>query len=165
MPGGIMYLVSVLLLTAVMPLASIYAQVSFANTPQSLILIVGIWFVFWCAGVRLFVDGALQYFRPRFTSEEIIGIQTEEVLPIVRELGAANLAIGLLAIISIFVSMFVLPAAIIGAIVYGVAGARHARTAGRSGSETTAMVSDLGVSSILALYAIYAGLGTFLGRL
>jgi hypothetical protein len=160
-----MYLVSVILLTAVLPLASIYAQFSFASTPQSLMLIVGIWFVFWCAGVRLFVDGALQYFRPRFTSEEIIGIQCEEVLPVVRELGATNLAIGLLAMTSIFVPMFVLPSAIVGAIVYGVAGSRHATASGRSGSETAAMVSDLAVSSVLALYAVYAALGMLLGRL
>lgn len=160
-----MYLVSVLLLTAVLPLASIYAQFSFANTPQSLVLIVGVWFVFWSAGVRLFVDGALQFFRPQFTSEEIIGIQNHDVLPVVRELGATNLAIGLLAMTSIIVPMFALPSAIIGAIVYAVAGTRHATATGRSASETAAMVSDLSVASILALYAVYAGLGMLLGRL
>ncbi len=160
-----MYLVGVLLLTAVLPLASIYAQFSFANTPQSLMMIVGIWFVFWSAGVRLFVDGSLQFFRPRFTAEEIIGIHGDEALPVVRELGITNIAVGLLGMASIFVPLFILPSAFVGAIVYGVAGTRHATASRRSGTETAAMVSDLGVSSVLALYIVYVGLGMLLGRL
>ena len=68
-----MYLAGVLLLTVVLPLVSIYAQFSFANTPQSLMTLVGTWFVFWCAGIRLLMDGSLQFFRPKFTSEEIVG--------------------------------------------------------------------------------------------
>lgn len=152
-----MYLVTAILLTVVLPIASIYAQLSVANTPQTLMVLVGTWFVFWSAGVRLLLDGSLQCFRTKFTTEEIMGLYTAEALPVVRELGVTNLAIGTVGIASIVVPQFVLPIAIIAAILYGVAGTRHARQSGRTGNETAAMVSELLVSSALVLYALYLG--------
>lgn len=160
-----MYLVGILLLTVVLPLVSIYAQFSFASTPQSLMMLVGTWFVFWSAGVRLLVDGTLQFFRPKFTLEEIVGIAGDDALPILRELGVVNLAVGLVGIMSKFVPQFLLPVAIIGAIAYGVTGARHAAEGGRTANATAAMVSDMFVSAVLALYVIYFGLGMVLGYL
>jgi hypothetical protein len=160
-----MYLVGVLLMTVVLPLTSIYAQFSIANTPQSLMMLVGAWFVFWCAGIRLLIDGSLQFFRPKFTSEEIVGIPGDDALPILRELGVVNLAIGLVGVASKVVPEFILPVAIIGAITYGVAGARHAAERGKTGNATAAMVSDLFVSAVLFLYVIYFGLGMVLGLL
>jgi hypothetical protein len=159
-----MYLITVLLLTVVLPPTSIYAQISFANSPQSLMILVGTWFVFWCAGIRFALDGSLQFFRPKFTSEEILGIYSEDSQLVVAELGVTNLAIGLVGIASIVVPLFTLPVAIVAAIPYGVSGARHYAASGRSGNETAAMVSDLFVSAVLVLYVVYIGLGMVIGR-
>lgn len=159
-----MYLVTVLLLTVVLPITSIYAQLSFANTPQAVMVLVGTWFVFWSAGVRLVIDGSLQFFRTKFTAEEIMGLYTVDAIPVVRELGVANLGIGIVGMASIVLPQFALPIAIITAISYGVAGSRRAREGQRTGNETAAMVSDLLVSSVLVLYILYVAAETLIAR-
>jgi len=158
-----MYLAAVLLLTVLLPVVSIYAQISTVTSPQSLALLVGTWLVFWSAGVRLFVDGSLQFFRPKFTSEEIIGIPGEDAFPVLQELGVLNMAIGLVAMVSLVVPQFRFPVALIAAVSYGVAGARHATDSERTGNATAAMVSDIFVSAVLSIYVIYFGFGMLLG--
>ena len=74
-------------------------------------LLVGKWFVFWSVGVRLVLGGLRQFFQPRFTSEQIFSIKSDEVLPLVRELGVANFATGVVGIISLAKPSFTPPAA------------------------------------------------------
>ncbi|HEY4740156.1 MAG TPA: DUF6790 family protein [Candidatus Acidoferrales bacterium] len=138
-----MYLASVVLLMLVFPATSIYAEHAFWHAHAPLMLLVGKWFVFWGAGVRLFMAGLRQFFQPRFTSEEIFGIKSEVVLPIVRELGVANFATGTVGILSIMRPSFVLPVAIIAAIFYGIAGVRHVARRGKLRNENVAMISDI----------------------
>jgi hypothetical protein len=154
-----MYFVSVVLLTLVLPVASIYADHAYLQTAVPLILLVGKWFVFWSAGVRLVLAGLRQFFQPRFTSEQIFGIKSDDALPIVRELGVANFATGVVGIASLAKPSFVLPVAIAGAIFYGLAGIRHAAEGGRTRNENIAMVSDLFVFLALAAYIAFAAIG------
>lgn len=157
-----MYLVSVLLLMVVFPAFSIAADHFFHSSTPPMFL-VGKWFVFWVAGVRLLLAGLRQFFQPRFTSEKIFGITSDDPLPLVRELGIANFSTGVVGCISLWRPTFALPLAIVAAIFYGVAGIRHAMRKHRNANENIAMVTDLFASLVFCaflvfMYRVHAGL-------
>jgi hypothetical protein len=135
-----------------LPVGSIYVEYSYLHSTAPLMLLVGKWFVFWSAGVRLLLAGLRQFFQPRFTAEQILGIKSDDALPLVRELGAANFATGVVGIASLAKPSFTLPVAIAAAIFYGIAGIRHVAGSNRTRNENIAMISDLFVALILALY-------------
>ncbi len=147
-----MYLATVIFLMAVFPIGSIGVDHFYFHNAAPLTLLVGKWFVFWAAGVRLFAAGLRQYFQPRFTAEEIFHITSADALPLVRELGVANFATGIAGIASLAKPSFVLPVAIIAGIFYGVAGIRHVAEKGKSRNENIAMISDLFVFLVFAAY-------------
>jgi hypothetical protein len=136
----------------VLPVGSIYVEYSYLHRTAPLMMLVGKWFVFWSAGVRLLLAGLRQFFQPRFTAEQILGIKSDDALPLVRELGAANFATGVVGIASLAKPSFTLPVAIAAAIFYGIAGIRHVAGSNRTRNENIAMISDLFVALILALY-------------
>lgn len=151
-----MYRASVLLLMLILPAASIYAEYSYLQSSAPLMELVGKWFVFWSAGVRLLLAGLSQFFRPRFTSEGIFGMESDDPLPFVQELGAANFATGFVGVASLAKPSFVLPVAIIAGIFYGIAGIRHLLNGGKTANENIAMISDLFAFLVLATYAVSA---------
>jgi hypothetical protein len=150
-----MYLVTIVLLMLVFPATFIGVEHFYLHSAAPLILLLGKWFVFWGVGVRLLLAGLRQLFQPRFTAEEVLGIRGAEALLLVQELGAANLATGLVGIASVARPGFVLPVAIIAAVFYGIAGIRDAMADGRTGNQNVAMVSDLFMSLILAVYIAF----------
>ena len=150
-----MYFLIVFLLMFLFPVVSIYADHSYVHTTVPLIALVGKWFVFWSAGVRLFAAGLRQFFQPRFTSEQIFGINSDEVLPLVRELGLANFATGVVGIASLAKPSFTLPMAIVAGIFYGMAGIRHLFGTDKTGNKNIAMVSDIFVFLVFAAYVVF----------
>ncbi|HEY2707091.1 MAG TPA: DUF6790 family protein [Caulobacteraceae bacterium] len=146
-----MYLAIVALTMFVLPLGSMAAEHSL-RPDASLIWLAGKWFVFWGVGVRLALAGARQVLQPAFTAREIFHMESSDALPLVRELGVANLATGIVGLSSLLAPSFVLPVAISAGIFYGVAGARHAAERGRSRNETIAMASDLFIFAVLAAF-------------
>jgi hypothetical protein len=154
----IMYLLIVLLLMLVLPAGSIFVEHSYLHSTAPAMLLVGKWFVFWSAGVRLVLAGLRQFFQPRFTSEQIFGIKSDDALPLVRELGVANFATGVVGITSLAKPSFTLPVAIIATIFYGIAGIRHVAEGDRTRNENVAMISDLFITLILAAYIAFVGL-------
>lgn len=146
-----MYLAVVALTMFLLPAISIFIEHA-ANPSTALMLLGGRWFVFWGVGVRLMLAGLRQFFQPAFTAQEIFHMTSEEALPLVRELGVANVASGVVGLLSIAVPSFVLPVAISAGIFYGVAGVRHVAERGRSRNETIAMVSDLFMAAVLAVF-------------
>jgi len=147
-----MYFTTVVLLTFLLPAASIYTDAALLHSASPLIVLVGRWFLFWAGGIRLLLAGLRQFFQPRFTSREIFGLTGDDALPLVRELGVANFATGVVGIASLAVPSFVLPVAISAGIFYGVAGFRHLAGGGRTKNQNIAMVSDLFVFAVLAVY-------------
>jgi len=154
-----MYLAAVVLLMLVLPVGSILVERGFYHSAVPLMQLVGKWFVFWSAGARLFFAGLRQFFQPRFTSNEIFRIESDDALPLVRELGVANFATGVVGLLSLRKPSFVLPVAIAAGIFYGVAGVRHVARPGKSHKEKIAMVTDLFVSMVLAGYVASVLLG------
>jgi len=149
-----LYLLSVLLLTVALPLACVAVQHFGSQNATPLTVLLGKWFVFWGAGVRLFTAGLKQLFQPEFTARHIFHMTTDEALPVVREVGIANLAVGTAGVISLWKPAFVLPIAVVGAIFYGIAGINHLREKERSTNETVAMLTDLWVSLVLVAYIV-----------
>lgn len=154
-----MYLATVVLLMFVLPLGSIGVEHVWLHDPTPLLLLVGKWFVFWSVGVRLLVAGVRQFIQPEFTARAIFGIEGSEALPLVQELGVANFATGVVGLASMVWPSFLTPVAISAGIFYGIAGARHVAAAHRTANETIAMVSDLFVFAVLAVFVVLGGIG------
>jgi hypothetical protein len=150
-----MYFVIVFLLMFGLPLGSVCAEYAYFHGAAPLLPLVGKWFVFWSVGVRLFLAGLRQLFQPRFTADQIFNIKSDDALPLVRELGAANFAAGVVGMASLWTPSFTLPVAVSAGIFYGIAGIRHFAESDRSPNENIAMASDLFVFLILALYVIF----------
>jgi hypothetical protein len=150
-----MYLAVVVGLMLVLPVGSVVLELA-QGAGVPVMALVGKWFVFWAVGARLFLAGLRQYFQPRFTAQQIFNISSEDVLPLVRELGVANVATGTAGLLSLAVPTFVLPVAVSAGIFYGVAGVRHAMESHRSTNETIAMVSDLFVFAVLGACVVAA---------
>ena len=150
-----MYIVMIILLLFVLPVGSILADVADAHNALALPFLIGKWFVFWAVGVRLFLAGLRQIIQPQFTAQTIFGIKDDASLPIVRELGFANVASGFLGIVTIFYPGFLFASAIVGAIFYGLAGVQHMTVKGRNTHETVAMVSDVFIFIVL-VFVVFA---------
>jgi hypothetical protein len=146
-----MYIAVVALTMFVLPVVSIAIHHTLVPA-ASLIPLVGRWFVFWGVGVRLVLAGVRQLLQPKFTAKEIFGSNSGDVLPLVRELGVANVSMAAVALLSLAIPTFILPAAISASIFYGVAGIGHLTTLHRSENQNIAMVSDLFLSAVLLLF-------------
>jgi hypothetical protein len=134
------------------PAASVGFDVSRAGGGVDLMWLVGKWFTFWAVGVRLFLAGVTQTFRPQFTAQSIFEIKDQAALGIVREVGFGNLAIGALGLASLARPEWIVPAALVGCIFYGLAGIGHIFRKGRNLKEQIALLSDLAVFLLLAAF-------------
>ena len=145
-----MYNAMIILLMGVLPIGSIVIERIIDNA--DLVILVGKWFVFWACGIRLLLAGIRQIINPEFTARTIFEIADKGAAKVVIELGFANVAMGLVSVASILRPDWVLPAAIITGLYYGLAGIKHIFNAGRNRIETWATVSDLGIFAVLAIY-------------
>jgi hypothetical protein len=153
-----MYFVSVVLLLLVLPVVSIAIE-SLTGSHTVTLFMVGRWFVFWAAGVRLFIAGLRQVAQPGFTAEEIFGLKDKGAFAIVRELGFANLCMGLLSICSVFHASWVVPGAIVGGLYYGLAGFGHIARGHGNAKENMALYSDLWIFLVLGWFVVRSLLG------
>ena len=150
-----MYVLIVIALMLALPLISIVAQIIFTDhgalQGASTLAVVAKWYVFWAVGVRLSLAGLRQIIQPRYTAETILGLKGAEALFVVRELGFANVAMGSVGLASLFAPHWVTPAAMLGAIYYGLAGINHCLHQGRNKLQNLAMVTDLLAALLLAI--------------
>ncbi|WP_244571237.1 hypothetical protein [Mesorhizobium carmichaelinearum] len=109
-----MYLAVVVLLMGVFPVASILIESFAFHSDAGLVFLVGKWFVFWAVGMRLLLAGVRQITNPAFTADAIFGIKDKAAEVIVRELGFANFAIGVVGGLSLLNREWVVPTAIVG---------------------------------------------------
>ena len=145
------YLVSILLFMVLLPIVCIILQwhEQEASSPWPLL---GKWFVFWPIGVRLFIAGLRQATKPAFTAREIFHLNSDDSFPIIKELGFANMSMGGIAILSLFFPSWRIPAAAAGGLYFGLAGLLHLFKKRDSRNETIAMISDLYIFLLMALY-------------
>jgi hypothetical protein len=150
-----MYYVIVVTLMFAFPLISVCVESSLMGAQVGAAL-VGKWFVFWAVGWRLLLAGTRQIIQPAYTARVILGFKSDESLLLVRELGFANVALGLVGIVSLFVPSWQLAAALAGGVFYGLAGINHVRQPHRNRMENVAMASDL-FASIVLLWVCASG--------
>jgi uncharacterized protein YjeT (DUF2065 family) len=153
-----MYFVVLIFFLLICPIASIAVEFARSGHVHSLIFLIGKWLTFWAVGVRLLVAGVRQIIQPRFTAKEIFQTLDTSSLPIVREVGFANLSMGILATWSIFHPDWIAPAAIVGGLYYGFAGLGHLPQHNKNAKELTAMISDLLVSGVLFMCLLSHGM-------
>lgn len=146
-----MYLVIIIALMGVLPILSVVVELV-AVAAADPVTLVGKWFVFWAVGVRLFLAGVKQTTDPGFTARSIFQIADRDAEKVVVELGFANLSIGLLGLLTIFEPGWIVPAALAGGLFYALAGIQHVRNAKRTTKEVIAMVSDLAIAVVLAVF-------------
>ncbi len=152
-----MYYLIVAATMLVLPAVSVLIDSYFSGVAPVLFLLAK-WFTFWAVGVRLFLAGLRQTLQPKYTAQTILGLSSDESLVLVRELGFANLAFGAIGLLSLALPSWVWPAALAGAIFYGMAGLAHIFQAGRNRLENVAMVSDLFASVVLMFVLLSSGL-------
>jgi hypothetical protein len=159
-----MYVPMIVVLTFILPLVSILAQLLLgthaAPHASDLMPAIAKWYVFWALGVRLLLAGLRQTLQPAYTARTILGIEGTECLVLVREVGFANLALGSIATASLYLPGWVIPAALAGGIYYGLAGINHIFRKHRSRLETVAMTSDLFAGYVLISCCVSAALST-----
>jgi hypothetical protein len=148
-----LYFSSVILLLFVFPIVSVAINAHLHPNTEILVLI-GRWFTFWAVGVRLFIAGIRQVVQPEFTAHEIFQIPGKVAIPIVREVGFANLSMGLLGLTVFIRPEWTIPAALVGGLYYGLAGAGHVGQRDKNAKEQTALLSDLFVFLVLATFVI-----------
>jgi hypothetical protein len=147
-----MYFVSVILLLFVFPLISIVLEALWLHGAGDPSFLVGKWFVFWAVGVRLLLAGVRQVTQPAFTAEGIFNVKDPAARPIVREIGFGNLAMGVLGLASLAHTAWLTPAAIVGGLYYGLAGAGHVSRGNRNFNEQTALITDLVMFVVLGIF-------------
>jgi hypothetical protein len=148
-----MYVPMIVVLMFILPLASVLAQLLLgthaAPHASDLMPAIAKWYVFWALGVRLFLAGLRQTLQPTYTARTILGLEGAECLVLVREVGFANLAMGTVAMASLYLPGWVIPSALVGGIYYSLAGINHIFRTPRSRLETVAMTSDLFAGCVL----------------
>jgi small-conductance mechanosensitive channel len=153
-----MYLVSVIVLLILAPAVSVVAELVTASVAPDLIGLIGTWMTFWAVGVRLFTAGVKQTAQPSFTARDIFQIDDPRALGLVREIGFGNLAMGLLGLASFLKPEWLVPAAIVGGLYYGLAGLGHLFKGGRNTKENVAMLTDFLAFVVLAIFVVMRGL-------
>jgi hypothetical protein len=148
-----MYFIFVVLLMFALPVASIATEVLWFRDDAGLMFLIGKWFVFWTVGVRLLLAGIRQVVQPRFTAESIFDVKDPAANAMVREIGFGNLAMGTVGLASLAQPAWLAPAAIVGGLYYGLAGAGHVFRSDRNFNEQMALVSDLMIFVVLAVVA------------
>lgn len=135
----------------VLPLLSMGVELAWHG--GAVLALAGKWFTFWGVGVRIMLAALKQMTQPAFT-RQILQIEDPRANILVRELGFANASISLLALLSVVWPEFRGAAALAGALFLGLAGLQHGAQAERNAKETIAMVSDLAMAGVLALFLL-----------
>ena len=135
----------------VLPAAAVAVEALRAPGAADLMALSGKWFTFWAVGARLFTAGAMQTFRPQFTAGSIFDLKgprrARRARGRLRESGNGNAWPA-----EPRQAEWVVPAAIVGGLYYGLAGLGHLLRKTRNFKEQTALVSDLAIFVLLAAF-------------
>lgn len=145
------YLVSVTALTFVLPAIGFLAEHCLTGRVLDLDLF-GKWFIFSAVGLRLFLAGIKQVKNPEFTMKQIFHLDSRESIPILRELGFANICFGLVAIVSFFKPEWRIVSAFASGLYYGIAGVQHGLQKTSGINEKFALWTDLIIFIFLLIY-------------
>lgn len=147
------YFILVIAQTLGLPIVS--GAIELATVGGDPILVFGKWWVFWGVGTRLLVAGLAQV-SGKGPTTEILGASAPSVqeIQLVRELGTANIGMGLAGLLAL-VPGWALPAGAAGGIFLLLAGLMHVPKKGKNAQETLATWTDLIVGVAVIVLAAY----------
>lgn len=147
------YVVGVMVIAPILCVSIEYIRKRKTANPN-LILLICKWFMFWSIGVRSVTAGLMQTLNPAYT-ERLLNVGTENML-IIQELGFANLGVGVIAMISLFVPAFRKPAAVAGGIfLMGAAILHLLRLSIIEFGEVMSLAGDLLIVAVAVLTLVY----------
>ena len=149
------YLATVVLLMLLAPVASIAVETGVGTALNGWDLAAK-WFAFWAAGIRLLAAGIRQTLQPAFTARTIFGMADASAYPLVREIGMANVSMGLLGVASLWMPGWRLAAALVACAYFGLAAAGHLVRRPQTSNEAIALVSDVFIFIVFAAILLHA---------
>lgn len=149
-----LYEISVITFFALLPIIATIIDIFLSKSEVNALGIMFKWFVFSGVGLRLFTAGLKQAINPSFTAKEIFKASEEKSFLIVREIGLANISIGVIGILSLFLPEFRLAAGTSGGLYFGLAGCLHLFNKQRSKEEIFPMISDFYIFFVLLILSI-----------
>lgn len=148
------YIIVVSVLIFVLPLFCSVVEILAKNEQKFTFELIGKWFIFSAVGLRLFIAGIKQTTDPAFTAKEIFHLNNPESLPVVRELGFANLCFGLVGIVSLFFPQWRVVSAFGSGLYYGIAGLQHYIKKPAGTNEKFALITDVIIFLLLLVYFV-----------
>jgi hypothetical protein len=147
------YFILVILQTVALPIIS--GSIELAVAGGDPILVFGKWWVFWGVGTRLLVAGIVQS-SGKGPTTAILGSAKPSVQEgqLTRELGMANLCIGLAGLLAL-VPGWALPAGLAGGLYLLIAGIMHVPKRGKNAQEQLATWTDLVVGVAVVVLGVY----------
>ncbi|MFZ1361796.1 MAG: DUF6790 family protein [Candidatus Nanopelagicales bacterium] len=147
------YFIVTILQTVVLPIVFGWSELS-SNGGEP-ILVFGKWWVFWGVGTRLLAAGIFQVFGGGMTLK-ILGADkpTEQERQLARELGTANIGMGLAGLLALQAG-WIVPAGLAGGVFLLLAGLMHVAKKGKNAQETVATWTDLVVGVVVVIVALY----------
>ncbi len=142
---------SVLLLMFTFPALSLWIEFvtrEVVLTP----LLIGKWFIFWGMGIQLTLSGATQLLLPGGALRKRFGLTGRGSFPLVREYGILSLALGVVAITSLFREEYRPAAALAGALFFGLRSGCAVIGKPGTGAELILFLTDLVLFSLILLY-------------
>ena len=151
---NIKYILVVSILTFILPLVCTIVQILLNKGITFSFDLIGKWFIFSAVGLRLFIAGIKQTADPAFTAKEIFHLSNPEIFPIVREFGFANICLGLIGIVSLFLPQWRVVSAFGSGLYYGIAGLQHFIKKPAGTNEYFALVTDIMIFIFLLVYFV-----------
>ena len=148
------YIVSIILMLFVLPVVSFFIEWQISDSTINTVASIGKWFIFYAAGLRLFIAGIRQISKPAFTAKEIFHFTTNESFPVIKELGFANICTGLVGIISLFIPSWRIVSAFSSGLYYGFASFTHLTKKMAGANERFALLTDIIVFILLLVYVL-----------
>ncbi|WP_159709171.1 DUF6790 family protein [Arthrobacter sp. 18067] len=147
------YFILVIAQTVALPI--IAGSIELAVSGGDAVLVLGKWWVFWGVGTRLLVAGVAQV-SGKGPTAAILGasIPTVQEKQLTRELGMANVGMGLAGLLAL-VPAWALPAGFAGGVFLFVAGITHVPKKNKNAKETLATWTDLLVGAAVIVLAVY----------
>ncbi|MBN7573704.1 MULTISPECIES: DUF6790 family protein [Clostridium] len=149
-----LYEISVIIFFILLPVIASTVNILINKSEIGPFSLIFKWFVFSGVGLRLLTAGLKQSINPSFTAKEIFKVNEENSFRIVREVGFANISLGMIGILSLPFPEFQLTAAVAGGIYFGLAGCLHLFSKMRRKDEMFAMVSDYFIFFILMILIV-----------
>lgn len=147
------YLVSIILTAVGLP--ALLSLIHLLTLPtHDYFSIYETWFVFSAIGLRLFLAGCKQMLDPEFTLKKIFHINNPESAHLVQELGANNVCIGIIGLLSPLVPSFANGALALGFLYFMWAGFLHITKKPKTLNQQVALLSDFFIALVSALLLI-----------